>query len=125
MELGKLKDSSDKTEFNSIKIRIFELLKEYEKCLDIFINEKTEKAKENVFPWLEEKFEDFTNEIKKEEEEEEKKNKKDNKKDNKKKKKHNPKEDIMRLKAAVITKIKELANIKIEKAKKNIRKLFL
>ena len=124
MELGKLKDSSDKTEFNSIKIRIFELLKEYEKCLDIFINEKTEKAKENVFPWLEEKFEDFTNEIKKEEEEEEKKNKKDNKKDNKKKKKHNPKEDIMRLKAAVITKIKELANIKIEKAKKILGNYF-
>ena len=114
-ELDQLKDNVEKTQFTMIKIRIYELLKEYEKCLDIFIEEKNQKLKENVFTWLDDKFQSFM-----EMTEEDKKTKKNKNEINK----ENPKENERRLIAAIISRISKLAQIRLDKAKKIVGKYF-
>jgi len=114
-ELDQLKDNVEKTQFTMIKIRIYELLKEYEKCLDIFIEEKNQKLKENVFTWIDDKFQSFIEMI-----EEDKKSKKNKNEINK----ENPKENEKRLIAAIISRISQLAQIRLDKAKKIVGKYF-
>jgi len=114
-ELDQIKDNVEKTQFTMIKIRIYELLKEYEKCLDIFIEEKNQKLKENVFTWLDDKFQSLTEMI-----EEDKKSKKNKNEINK----ENPKENEKRLIAAIISRISKLAQIRLDKAKKIVGKYF-
>ena len=114
-ELDQLKDNVEKTQFTMIKIRIYELLKEYEKCLDIFIEEQNQKLKENVFTWLDDNFQSFIEMI-----EEDKKSKKTKNEINK----ENPKENEKRLIAAIISKISKLAKIRLDKAKKIVGKYF-
>ena len=122
-----------------IKIKIQELLKNYERCLQIFLENKNEKIKNNVFDWFEKTFSNFIQII-----EEEKNNlnneinedKKENKEEilNNDKDKINienekileiQKEELDKLRNVVINNIEELSKIKLNKTKILVEKYFL
>ena len=119
-ELLKLKFAASGTKFTLIKIKIEELTKKYKECLDIFIKQEDEKLKENVFAWLEEKFQMFIEEINME------KNIKENEVDEKNKdnKISATTKDYNDFINAIINKIYDLSKINGEKTKKMVGKYF-
>ena len=138
-ELNELIKVASKTPFTMIKIKIAELSKNYSECLNIFFQNKTEKLQDDVFSWLEKKFNTFT-EIFEEErnklkEEENKENENDKKvllpemKDRATIAKENRlnmlRDDLNNLRTVVIDKIPELAKMRLDKTNKIVGKYFL
>ena len=62
-ELYNLKDAASGTKFTKIKIKIEELSKKFKECLEIFIKQDDSKLRENVFTWMDEKFQFYIEEI--------------------------------------------------------------
>lgn len=58
-ELLELSKNLEEVPFIMIKIKIHELLKNYDECLDIFLENKNEKIQNEVFDWLERIFSNF------------------------------------------------------------------
>ena len=138
-ELNQLIKVAAKTPFTMIKIKIAELSRNYEECLNIFFDNKDEKLQDDVFAWLDKKFSNF-NEIFEEEknrekEDENKENESDKKdilpemKDRATIAKENRlnmlREDLHRLRNVVIDKIDELAKMRLDKTNKIVGKFFL
>ena len=67
-ELFKIKLASGK-QFNIINIKIAELSKNYKDCIKLYLGEEKITSRENVFNWIEDKFEYFNKELNKEENE--------------------------------------------------------
>ena len=138
-ELNQLVKAASKTPFTMIKIKIAELSKNYEECLNIFFDNKTEKLQDDVFSWLDKKFsnynEIFEEEKNKEKEEENKENESDKKeilpemKDRATIAKENRlnmlREDLNSLRMVVIDKIDELAKMRLDKTNRIVGKYFL
>ena len=61
-ELYKIKLASGKI-FNLINIKIAELSKNYKDCMKLYLEEEDQKKRENVYSWIEEKFEFFNKEL--------------------------------------------------------------
>ena len=118
-ELYNLKSAASGTKFTKIKIKIEELSKRYNECLDIFIKQENQKKKEEIFPWMEEKFQYFIDEINEEK-----------KKDIEKEEKNNDsrinllKKDFNSFQDAIIDKVYELTKIKLDKTKRILGKYF-
>ena len=118
-ELYKLESAAESTQFTTLKIKISELSKKYSECLNIFIRQENQELRENVFIWLEEKFQFFIESINEE------KNKKENMIEEKNKNRINEKEnklnilekDYTKFMNAVISKAFDLAKIKLDKTK--------
>ena len=122
-----------------IKIKIAELSKNYEECLNIFFDNKNEKLQDDVFSWLDKKFlnynEIFEEEKNKEKEDENKENESDKKeilpemKDRATIAKENRlnmlREDLNSLRMVVIDKIDELAKMRLDKTNRIVGKYFL
>ena len=138
-ELNQLVKAASKTPFTMIKIKIAELSKNYEECLNIFFDNKTEKLQDDVFSWLDKKFlnynEIFEEEKNKEKEDENKENESDKKeilpemKDRATIAKENRlnmlREDLNSLRMVVIDKIDELAKMRLDKTNRIVGKYFL
>ena len=138
-ELNQLVKAASKTPFTMIKIKIAELSKNYEECLNIFFDNKNEKLQDDVFSWLDKKFlnynEIFEEEKNKEKEDENKENESDKKeilpemKDRATIAKENRlnmlREDLNSLRMVVIDKIDELAKMRLDKTNKIVGKYFL
>ena len=62
-ELYNLKNAASGTKFTKIKIKIEELSKKFKDCLEIFIKQDDSKLRENVFTWMDEKFQFYIEEI--------------------------------------------------------------
>ena len=130
-ELYKLESAATRTQFTVIKIKIAELSKKYGECLDIFIKQENQKLKENVFTWMEEKFQFFIESINEEknrkENETEEKGKnisRINEKDSKENKLNNLEKNYENFTNAIIIKIFELAKIRTDKTKRIVGKYF-
>ena len=123
-ELYKLESAATRTQFTVIKIKIAEISKKYGECLDIFIKQENQKLKENVFTWMEEKFQFFIESINEE------KNRKENEREEKSKnssrinEKDNLEKNYENFTKAVIMKIFELAKIRTDKTKRIVGKYF-
>ena len=103
-ELFKIKMASGKP-FNLINSKIAELSKNYKDCIKLFLEE--EKTKEDVFDWIEDKFEYFNKELNEETQENiliEKK------------------KDYSKFIDSIIDQISDLVKIKLDKAKRIIGK---
>ena len=138
-ELNQLVKAASKTPFTMIKIKIAELSKNYEECLNIFFDNKNEKLQDDVFSWLDKKFlnynEIFEEEKNKEKEDENKENESDKKeilpemKDRATIAKENRlnmlREDLNSLRMVVIDKIDELAKMRLDKTNRIVGKYFL
>ena len=138
-ELNQLIKVASRTPFTMLKIKIAELSKNYNECLNIFFHSKTEKLQDDVFSWLDKKFSSF-NEIF---EEEKNKAKEEENKDTEIDKKaiapemkdratiarenrlNNLREDLNNLRKVVIDKIGELAKMRLDKTNKIVGKYFL
>jgi hypothetical protein len=105
-ELFKIKLASGKM-FNLINIKIAELSKNYKDCMKLYLEEEDPKKRENVYSWIEEKFEFFNKEFMKENPEniliEEKK-------------------DYEKFIDSIVDKISELVKIRLEKIKSLVEK---
>ena len=114
-----MESAAESTQFTTLKIKIAELSKKYSECLNIFIKQENQELRENVFNWLEEKFKYFIESINEE------KNKKENMIEEKNKIRFNEKEnklnilekDYTKFINAVISKVFDLAKIKLDKTK--------
>ena len=84
-ELKHLSKVAAKTPFTMIKIKIAELSKNYNDCLNIFFQNKAEKLQDDVFSWQDKKFSSFIEII---EEEKNKEKKEENNEEEKEKKKY-------------------------------------
>ena len=104
-ELFKIKLASGKL-FNSINIKISELSKNYKDCLDLFLEEESNKSKEKVYDWIEDKFKFFNRDF----------NNKNNNNENKK--------NYENFIKAIIELIPELVKLNSDKTKKIISKYF-
>ena len=104
-ELFKIKLASGKP-FNNINIKIAELSKNYKDCIKLYLEEEPKK-RENIFSWIEDKFEFFKKELSNETSE--------NILTEKKK-------DYAKFIDAIIDKIPELVTIKYDKIKKIVQK---
>ena len=93
--------------FNLINIKIAELSKNYKDCMKLYLEEEDPKKRENVYSWIEEKFEFFNKEFMKENPEniliEEKK-------------------DYEKFIDSIVDKISELVKIRLEKIKSLVEK---
>ena len=116
-ELYNLKTAASGTKFTKVKVKIDELSLRYKECLEIYIKEENPKLREDVFNWIEDKFQYFIEEI------------------NEEKKQNNEKEDkfnesrtkllIQNYKSfrdAIIDKAFDLAKMKLDKTKKMVGK---
>ena len=118
-ELYNLKAAASGTKFTKIKIKIAELSKRYDECLDIYIKQENQKKKEEIYPWMEETFQNFLEEINKE------KNKKNIEKEEKNDSRINLlKKDFNSFEQAIIDKVYELTKINLDKTKRIIGKYF-
>ena len=140
-ELLEFSKSSENIPFITIKIKIQELLDNYDKCLEIFLENKNEKFQSEVFNWLDKIFSNYQQII---EDEKNKTNNEiiyDNKEENKGETISNNnkdlvsvengknleilKEELDNLRKVVIIRIEELAKINLNEAKDLIAKYFL
>ena len=138
-ELLEFAKNAENVPFTMIKIKIQELLKNYEQCLQIFLENKNEKIKNNVFDWFEKTFSNFIqiieeeknnlnneiNEDKKENKEEILNNDKDKTNIENEKRLEIQKEELDKLRNVVINNIEELSKIKLNKTKILVEKYFL
>ena len=124
--------------FTLIKIKIQELLKNYDECVKIFLENKNEKIQNSVFDWLDKAFSNFTQII---EEEKNIQNDSINKKEIKEeaiindkkddtdiedeKKNEITKKELDNLRKVIISNIEELSKIKINKTKNLVENYFL
>ena len=138
-ELLELSKNLEEVPFIMIKIKIHELLKNYDECLDIFLENKNEKIQNEVFDWLERIFSNFIQLVEEEKnninneiitEKEEKKedaiiNKKDSEISENEKISEEMKEELNNLRKVFIDRIEELSKIKLNKTKILVEKYFL
>ena len=116
-ELYKLESAAQRTQFIMIKIKIAELSKKYGECLEIFFEQENQKSKENVFNWLEVKFQDFIEAINEEERNKRESEVKENKINILQK-------DYDTFTKAVIIKAFDLAKLRLDKTKKILGNYF-
>ena len=118
-ELYNLKSAASGTKFTDIKIKIAELSKRYNECLDIYIKQEDQKKKEEIFPWMEGKIQYFLDEINEERKKITEKEEKNN--DNKI---NLLKKDLNNFEEAIIDKVYELTKIRMDKTKRLMGKYF-
>ena len=120
-ELNNIKSADPRTKITLIKIKIAESTKRYKDCLDIFIKQENQNLKENIYPWIEEKFQYFLEGINEEKNKKSNNEKKENVKDNRI---NLLTKDFNIFKEAIIDKAYELMKIEIDKTKRIIGKYF-
>ena len=140
-ELNEFSKNAEKVPFTMIKIKINELLKNYDECLNIFFENKEEKIKNEIFDWLDKIFSNFSqifeleknNNLDNNENKEEKKEK-ENKEENihkdratieNEKKIKMMKEELNNLRQVIIDKIEDISKIGLIRTKYLIEKYFL
>ena len=137
-ELQDFTKNAENLPFTLIKIKIQELLKNYDECVKIFLENKNEKIQNGVFDWLDKAFSNFTQII---EEEKNIQNDSINKKEIKEESIFNDKKDdtdiedekkneitkkeLDNLRKVIISNIEELSKIKINKTKNLVENYFL
>ena len=102
-ELFKIKLASGKP-FKIINIKIAELAKNYKDCIKLFLEEEIPKLRENVFNWIDDKFEYFKNEL--------------SNKDLQENELNDIKKSYNKFIEALIEQISELVKIRLDKTKK-------
>ena len=115
-ELYKLQSPAQRTQFTEIKVKIAELSKKYGECLEIYFKEENPKLREEVFNWLDLKFQYFIDSINDE------KNKRDN--EIKENRLNQLEKDYNAFTKAVIMKSFDLAKLRCDKTKKIVGKYF-
>ena len=141
-ELNEFSKNAENIPFTMIKIKINELLKNYDECLKIFFENKEEKIKNEIFDWLDKIFSNFSlifdseknnNHLDNNENIEENKDK-ENKEENihkdratieNEKKIKMMKEELNNLRQVIIDKIEEISKIGLIRTKNIIEKYFL
>ena len=137
-ELLEFSKNVENSPFTMIKIIIQELLKNYDKCLNIFLENKNERIQNNVFDWLDKIFSNYLHIIEEEKNHNENNPEKEENKEeiisnHNQEVEHNEneqnmeemKEELDKLRKVIIDKIEELAQIKLNKTKTLIEKYFL
>ena len=137
-ELQEFSKNAENLPFTLIKIKIQELLKNYDECVKIFLENKNEKIQNGVFDWLDKAFSNFTQIIEEEKniqnnkiDQTEKKeeaifnDKKDNTDNEDEKKNEIVKKELDNLRKVIISNIEELSKIKINKTKSLVENYFL
>ena len=144
-ELNEFSKNAENVPFTMIKIKINELLKNYDECLNIFFENKEEKIKNEVFDWLEKIFSNFSQIYDLEKSNDNKLNNNENSPENKDKENKEEnlavhkdratieyekrikmmKEELNNLRRVIIDKIEDISKIGLNRTKNLIEKYFL
>ena len=140
-ELYELSKNAENVPFTMIKIKINELSKNYEECLNIFLENKEEKIKREIFEWLEKIFSNFTQIVEEEKNNSNNLNINENNSENKEeedidihkdratieneKKIELMKQELNNLRKVIIDKIEDISKIELNGTKNIIEKYFL
>ena len=144
-ELLEFSKNSENMPFTLIKIKIYELLKNYDECLKIYLENKNEAIQNEVFDWLDKIFINYSQILEEEKNNNTNKETKESKENTSDKKENEEniiiykdretienerrkeimKEELYNLRKVIISRIEKLAKIQLDKIKILIEKYFV